>query len=272
MLGRCIASCHGGSTPLKLENAISRHACLGRKAARLAIVAGRVTVDGLGTKSPAYPVSRFQALTLDGHALNAPDASLYLMLHKPVGVLSATRDAIHPTALDCIDHPAKETLHIAGRLDRSSSGLLLLTNDGGWSKKIMAATHKVTKHYVVETAHPIEPEHVAAFAAGFYFATENITTLPAGLEIIDSRKACVTLNEGRYHQIKRMFHRVQNRVVALHRFQIGGLVLDPNLASGEWRFLTAAEINLCLLSERPIRQVSEPQNGHAHDKRACPIM
>ena len=158
------------------------------------------------------------------------------------GILSATSDPVHRTVIDLIDRPWRESLHIAGRLDRASTGLVVLTNDGSWSKRIMAAAHAVTKTYVVETVHPIGPDAVDAFAAGFYFHTEGITTLPAELDILGERRAIVRLKEGRYHQIKRMFHRTGNRVAALHRMAIGPLVLDPALAPGEWRMLSAAEV------------------------------
>jgi 16S rRNA pseudouridine516 synthase len=164
------------------------------------------------------------------------------MLHKPTGILSATKDDQHPTVLDLIDDPDKHTLHIAGRLDRSTSGLVLLTNDGRWSKRLMAAEEKVPKVYLVETLDPIAPEAVDAFARGFYFHTEDITTLPAELVILSERTARLTLHEGRYHQVKRMFHRVSNRVVSLHRESIGGIALPPDLEPGKWRMLTDQEM------------------------------
>jgi 16S rRNA pseudouridine516 synthase len=99
----------------------------------------------------------------------------------------------------------------------------------------------VGKEYLVATAHPISPEAVPAFAAGFYFHTEDIHTLPVALEILSSHLARLTLKEGRYHQIKRMFHRVGNRVVSLHRQRIGGLCLPADLLPGRWRELTDIE-------------------------------
>jgi 16S rRNA pseudouridine516 synthase len=100
----------------------------------------------------------------------------------------------------------------------------------------------VPKVYLVETRDPIPPEAVAAFAQGFYFHTEDLTTLPAALEILAERRARLTLHEGRYHQVKRMFHRTGNRVTALHRERIGGIALPEGLAPGDWRVLTNLEI------------------------------
>lgn len=227
---------------MKLDRLIAKHRSLGRSAAHHAIAARRVWVDEIIVTNNQHEVDRFMTVRLDGEVVQQSERALYIMLHKPVGILSATQDATHRTVIDLIDDPDKHTLHIAGRLDRSSSGLVLLTNDGRWSKPIMAAGQKVPKAYIVETEEPIAASAVAAFVEGFYFHTEDITTLPAELEILDERRARVTLREGRYHQIKRMFHRVQNRVVSLHRVSIGGLALPEDLQSGQWRALTGAEV------------------------------
>lgn len=210
---------------------------MGRQAAHLAIARGRVRVDGQVVTDGHHPVDRFARVHLDAEVIQQPERGLYLMLHKPVGVLSATKDEQHPTVVDLIDDPDKHTLHIAGRLDRGTSGLVLLTNDGRWSKRLMAAEHKVPKVYLVETAEPIAADAVEAFARGFYFHTEDITTLPAELVILSERRARLTLHEGRYHQVKRMFHRTQNRVLSLHRESIGRFILPPELAPGQWRSL-----------------------------------
>lgn len=172
------------------------------------------------------------------------------MLHKPGGVLSATTDKTHRTVLDLIDHPDKATLHLAGRLDRSSTGLVLLSNDGAWSESLTLPARKVEKSYLVETNRPIPPEAVIRFAEGFFFATEGITTLPARLEILAPDRARVILQEGRYHQIKRMFHRLDGiQLRSLHRERIGPFTLPDDLPPGRWRSLQARE--LAGFSERP---------------------
>lgn len=101
----------------------------------------------------------------------------------------------------------------------------------------MDPQHKVPKVYLVETQDPIPQEAIEAFQRGFYFQTEDLTTLPAQLEILSERRARLTLHEGRYHQVKRMFHRIDNRVTALHRESIGDITLPADLAAGEWRSL-----------------------------------
>lgn len=226
---------------MKLNRLLGKHESTGRSRAQAMIVAGEVLVNGVVVIEGTREVTRFDRVEVQGQIIQAGQRALYLMLHKPAGYVSATVDAEHPTVLDLIDDPDKAALHLAGRLDRASTGLVLMTNDGVWSKRITEPLFKLPKTYLVETAEPIAPEAVAAFAAGFYFHTEDLVTQPAELVLLGQRTARVTLWEGRYHQIKRMFHRVGNRVTRLHRESIGPLRLPEELAEGEWRFLTADE-------------------------------
>lgn len=235
---------------MKLDRLLAKHDSMGRTKARALIVAGRVRVSGEPTRRIEHEVDRFTRVDLDGMPLRPPERRLHLMLHKPVGILSATSDPTHRTVIDLIDDPDRHTLHLVGRLDRSTSGLILLTNDGNWSKPLMAPETKVPKVYLVETRDPIPSTAVEAFAAGFHFHTEDLTTLPAALEILGERQARLTLSEGRYHQIKRMFHRISNRVEKLHRESIGAITLPSDLGPGEWRMLTEEEVG------RPIGRTS----------------
>ncbi|MBK8035894.1 MAG: pseudouridine synthase [Verrucomicrobiaceae bacterium] len=235
---------------MKLDRLIAKHRQMGRTAALRAIAARRVRVDGLAVADGHAEVDRFSTVMLDEEPVQVAERGLYLVMNKPVGWLSATKDARHATVLDLIDDPDKQTLHLAGRLDRSTSGLLILTNDGNWSKRLMAADFKVPKVYRVETDVPVPADAVEAFERGFYFHTEDITTLPAKLELLGERLARVTLHEGRYHQVKRMFHRVGCRVTALHRESVGELCLPDDLKPGEWRPMTEEEIQLAEQSPR----------------------
>ncbi len=231
---------------MKLDRLIAKHRSLGRREAHRLIAAQQVKVDDIVCAENQYPVDRFMQVQLGDEIIQNAERALYLMLHKPAGVLSATVDAEHQTVIDLIDNPDKHTLHIAGRLDRASTGLLLLTNDGRWSKQFMNAESKVSKVYLVETLQAIPHEAVATFAQGIYFATEDITTLPAGLEILAEKRARITLHEGRHHQIKRMLGRVGCLVSSLHRESIGSLTLPENLEPGKWRALTDSERLHCL--------------------------
>ena len=164
------------------------------------------------------------------------------MLHKPIGVVSATAHEQHRTVLDLLDEPDKADLHLAGRLDLNTSGLLIITNDGQWSRRLTEPRSRLGKVYRVETEQPITAEYIDVVARGLYFAYEDLTTLPAELVVQGSHSALLTLHEGRYHQVKRMFGHFQNKVIGLHRLSMGAIQLDPHLAPGQYRALTTAEI------------------------------
>jgi len=166
------------------------------------------------------------------------------MLHKPAGYLSATADKIHKTVMELIDPELRKDLHIAGRLDRASTGLLILTNDGTWSRRLTEPRVKLPKVYRVTTVEPVSTDAIERFAQGIWFEYEQLTTSPARLEPLSANESRVTIYEGRYHQIKRMFHATGNRVSSLHREQMGAITLDPTLKPGEFRPLTTREIIL----------------------------
>jgi 16S rRNA pseudouridine516 synthase len=213
----------------------------GKEVARL-LADGRVRVNGETETSGLRKTDRFSRIELDGEILQQHEA-VYLMLHKPAGYLSATTDPEHPTVIGLIDHPHKHEHHLAGRLDRATTGLLLLTNDGRWSKGVTEPVEEIPKVYRVKTRDLISRDTAAIFAAGIYFAYEDLTTRPALLEILGEREALLTIHEGRYHQVKRMFHAVGNQVTALHRESIGRLALDASLPEGTFRKLTAEEVS-----------------------------
>lgn len=226
---------------MKLDRFISNRTAHSRQASRLLIASGRVAVAGQVTHDPRHEVDQFVSISLDGELLQARQAH-FVMLHKPVGYLSATSDPQHPTVMQLIEAPLREQLHIAGRLDRSSSGLLILTNDGLWSRRLTEPRIKLPKTYRVTTLRPISRETAERFAAGIYMTTEQLTTSPAQLQQLGDCEARLTIYEGRYHQVKRMFHAVGNQVVTLHRESMGAIALDPELAAGEYRALSGAEI------------------------------
>jgi 16S rRNA pseudouridine516 synthase len=219
---------------LKLERLLAKYQLMGRTRARECILAGRVKIADHSTTAFDHEVDHFTRVTLDNQIVQPAARRLRIMLHKPIGVISATKDKKHRTVIDLIDDPDKGSLHLVGRLDINTSGLVLLTNDGRWSKALMHPDHKVPKVYHVTTAEPIPSDAPAQFNAGFFLKTEEITTLPAALEILTTTTARVTLHEGRYRQVRRMFHRVGCKVIALHRESIGEYKLQGNLKVGEW--------------------------------------
>lgn len=225
----------------RLDRFLSVALHINRKHVRLLLAQGRVIVNGDPAKDIALPINEFSHIVYDGQVLQCI-SPIYVMLHKPTGVVSATKDDKHTCVVDLLDDQLKKQVHLVGRLDLNTSGLLLLTNDSRWSEALMLPEAKVTKEYWVTLANPLTSEYVKAFAEGMYFGYEGITTKPAELEIVGSHRAKVTLREGRYHQIKRMFGRFRNPVIELHRHQIGSLTLDPRLQPGQSRRLTQQEL------------------------------
>ncbi|WP_189577968.1 pseudouridine synthase [Marinobacter zhanjiangensis] len=227
---------------MKLSRILSNQNGISRQQANRTIACGHVRVDGQICTDAAREVSRFQSVVVGRQILQPGEPAHYLMLHKPAGYLSATRDPVHPTVMELVPPELRGHLHIAGRLDRATTGLLILSNDGGWSRRLTEPRIKIPKVYRVTTAHPIGQDAAHRFAEGLWFAHEQLTTSPATLEPLAPCEARVTIFEGRYHQVKRMFHAVGNRVTRLHRERIGGIALPDDLPPGACRSLTPAEI------------------------------
>lgn len=203
---------------------------------------GEVMLDGASITAVDRIINEFTRIECQDQLLQSLEPA-YWMLHKPAGVVSATTDAKQQTVLSLLPEIAQtQQLHIAGRLDKYTTGLLLLSNDSRWSEAIAQPTASKRKHYRVTLQNPLTDEYISAFRDGFYFDFEGITTAPAELTILSDYVANVVLTEGKYHQIKRMFGRFRNPVVALHRYQVGQIILDDQLAEGESRVLTAKEI------------------------------
>lgn len=204
--------------------------------------AGRITdVDG----KPLEPSARCDPaqVRIDGEPLD-PAPGLVVALHKPVGYTCSTRD---PGRLiyDLLPRRYRyrdPLLSPVGRLDRDTSGLLLLTDDGALLHRIISPKARIAKRYVATLAQPLRGDEAAIFASGtLMLESEKTPLLPAQLRAETPQRAALTLHEGRYHQIRRMFAAVGNHVVALHREQIGGLSL-AGLAAGEWRALDQDDV------------------------------
>ena len=228
----------------RLDRFMVAHAAVTLRDVRLLLAQQRIVVNGQIATSANQIVEQFTQVVFDGKPLqnNTP---LYIMLHKPMGVVSATVDAKHTTVIDLLTHPHRQQLHIVGRLDFNSTGLLLLTNNGQWSRAINCPQKPIIKKYRVQLACAVNAalaaEYCKVFTQGIYFEYEGITTAPAQLRFTSEYEADVGLTEGKYHQIKRMFGYFNNPVVALHRTCVGGLALDVGLAAGQSRLLSAAE-------------------------------
>ncbi|WLH11456.1 pseudouridine synthase [Pseudomonas hefeiensis] len=229
---------------MRLDRFLSNLPRFNRQQVRLLLVERRVRIDGQIVSDPHAQVREFSRVEVDDQVLQAGRPPRYFMLHKPPGCVSATRDPQHPTVLDLLDEPDKDDLHIAGRLDFNTTGLMLITNDGSWSRRLTQPQTKLPKVYYVETEQPITAEYAVTFARGLYFAFENLTTQPAELLLLGPRSARLSIVEGRYHQVKRMFGHFDNKVLRLHRECMGPLLLDAELEPGQYRALSPEEIQL----------------------------
>tara|TARA_R110002072_G_scaffold136124_2_gene278228 strand:- start:215756 stop:216493 length:738 start_codon:yes stop_codon:yes gene_type:complete len=233
----------------RLDRFISQNTVYSLADTRMLLAQKRILLDGVEAHAIHQKVTRFTHVVLDSDCLQ-DNQPVYLMLNKPRGVVSATKDLTHTTVLDLVQHPRKNELHIVGRLDFNTTGVVLLTNDGAWSRRLSSPETGLAKTYEVTLSEPVTQAYVDVFRQGIYLQYENITTRPARLEILSDHTARLTLTEGRYHQVKRMFGFFQNEVLALHRVSVGAIVLD-GLEQGQSRALTSAE--LCTIQQN-VRQ------------------
>jgi 16S rRNA pseudouridine516 synthase len=226
---------------MRLDKFLSQNSDSSRSLIQQAIKAGRVCVNDVIAKKGDQKLTGDEIVTLDGNIVEA-FKTRYLMLHKPLGYVCANSDTDYPVVVDLIRLPRWQELQIVGRLDIDTTGLVLLTDDGQWNHRITSPRHECDKIYRVTTANPISADTAELFADGVQLHGEKAPTRPAQLELISSHEALLKIHEGKYHQVKRMFAAAGNLVVALHRESIGNIQLDPALAPGEYRALTAEEI------------------------------
>ena len=228
---------------MRLDRFISEATGISRKEATKLLHRAEVSVDGVVHKKGAFKIPSGAAITWNNEPLKLSGPT-YIMMHKPLGCVCANDDGIHRTVFSYLDLPNKDKLHTVGRLDLDTSGLLLITDDGKWSHRITSPKQQCPKIYHAWLAEPITDADITAFAAGLQLTGEETLTAPAVLEIINQREALVHVHEGRYHQVRRMFAAIGNKVEQLHREQVGTLKLDTALAPGESRALTAKEVAL----------------------------
>lgn len=226
---------------VRLDKFICSSTELTRSFAKKALHRGDVTCDGEIIKSSDFKVKDEHIICLNGEQLHLLGAR-FIMLNKPVDTLCSTIDEEYPSVLRLIDVVKVDNLHIAGRLDADTTGLVLLTSDGQWSHNITSPKKQCTKRYLLETADPLNEQLIDTFKQGVALNNEDGLTKPALLDILGSHQARLTITEGKYHQVKRMLGAVGNKVVKLHREAVGDIELDTSLALGEWRYLTSDEI------------------------------
>ena len=207
------------------------------------VEAGLVEVNGELCEDPG---ARFEVdglrLTVDGEEWLACTKA-YLMLNKPTGYECSQRPRHHPSVYNLLPVPLRQReVQAVGRLDHDTTGLLLLTDDGQFIHAQTSPKKQVPKVYEVTTFDPVTPEQVEALRTGVKLDDEPAPIAADGCEATGERSLRLTLLQGKYHQVKRMVAAVGNHVTALHRSAIGGLVLDPALAPGEWRWLTPEDL------------------------------
>lgn len=231
---------------LRLDRILSETGLYTRREAKMLVQSGRVAADGQIVPRPEEKLDpETQVICVDGEPI-VYQKYVYLMMNKPAGFVSAREDARDRAVTELLKAPYNgRGLFPAGRLDKDSEGLLLLTDDGAFCHNVISPKKHVEKKYYVETEGRLTEADVLAFSKGITFK-DGTQCLPGKLEILESgekSRAHVTITEGKYHQVKRMLAVLGKPVVILQRLSIGGLALDGALKPGEYRELTPAELD-----------------------------
>lgn len=245
---------------IRLDKFLSEMGVGTRQEVKQYIRKGKVEVDGEIEKRPELKVDETKAnVTLDGERIGYA-SYVYYMLNKPSGVVSATEDKREKTVIDLIKGQKRKDLFPVGRLDKDTEGLLLITNDGDLAHQLLSPKKHVDKVYRARIEGQVTAEDAALFAKGLEIDDEDGAwrAMPAKLNILSSgpeSEVEITIREGKFHQIKRMFEAVDKKVVYLKRLSMGSLRLDETLALGEYRELTEDEV-----------QALKESKGHTNDE------
>lgn len=199
-----------------------------------------ITVDGVVVTDPGMKISEDSAVTFKGEPLQYKQFRYY-MINKPQGVVSATKDNIDTTVMDLLKGVNTRDMFPVGRLDKDTEGLLIITNDGELSHRLLSPRSHIDKCYLVQLMHSITADDIKSLSKGVDIGDDTLT-LPAKVEAIAADRIYLTITEGRYHQVKRMLEAVGNKVVFLKRVSFGPLELDSDLAPGQYRELDDSEI------------------------------
>ncbi len=228
----------------RIDKLLSQGCNLSRREAKELLRGGRVLLNGMPVRAAEQPVDReADSVTVDGKPLSLR-AHVYLMLNKPAGVLSAARDNKQPTVLDLLPVALRrKDLFPAGRLDKDTTGLLLLTNDGDFAHRMLSPRNQIYKRYRMRLEHPVGQTQADALLQGITLA-DGTACLPAFLLPLDGTYAEIRICEGKFHQVKRMMQALGNTVLELERTQIGALILDSLLPPGACRMLSEQEAGL----------------------------
>ncbi|MCE4954207.1 rRNA pseudouridine synthase [Staphylococcus haemolyticus] len=203
---------------------------------------GKVTVNTSVEKSPKSHINPTEDIVCVNEKQVEYVNNVYIMLNKPKGYISATHDESNRTVIDLISEYQHLNIFPVGRLDKDTEGLLLITNDGQFSHDLMSPSKHVSKTYEVTSQNPVTKADIDAFKKGIILSDGPVK--PAQLTRINETTSQVTIYEGKYHQVKRMFHAIENEVLELKRLKIANLALDENLKSGEYKLLSDKELKL----------------------------
>lgn len=205
------------------------------------ISSGRVTLNGEVVRSAGSQTDG-KAVCLDGQTVVYQEF-FYIMLNKPKGFVCANRDRDSKTVFDLLPKDfQKKDLFVCGRLDKDTTGLVLLTNNGPLAHRLLAPKKEIYKEYIVGLRDKVSKEDIISLEQGLVLG-DGLHCRPAYFEPSGEKEGIIRISEGKFHQIKRMFAALNNEVIALHRRSIHGLSLDPNLKEGECRYLNSDEIH-----------------------------
>ncbi len=226
---------------IRIDKLISSQTRLSRREAAQAVRMGQVTVNGEVLKNSAQKINPTDAIALFGQTVDVRE-HVYIMMNKPAGVLCVSRDSERQTVIDLLPEEWRRSgLFPAGRLDKDTTGMVLLTDDGDFAHALLSPRRHVPKTYLVALDRPVDSGAALTFRKGIVLS-DGEKCLSAECVPMAGNTASVTLHEGKYHQIKRMFAALGFHVTALTRLSMGGLDLDPSLAPGESRLLSESEI------------------------------
>lgn len=225
---------------MRLDKYLCKSTDLTKPEAVQQIQNGKVSVNSVVVLDRSTQVHESNAILFNGDALTLREFR-YILMHKPAGTICSNIDEVYPSLFNYIEIEKASELHIAGRLDADTTGLVLITDDGRWSFNITLPSKSCKKVYRVTLSRDIKDDVADKFKVGIQLQGEQKPTRPAELEVITSKEVLLTITEGKFHQVKRMFAAVGNRVVGLHREQIGDVRLD--VEAGQWRYLTEDEVS-----------------------------
>lgn len=229
---------------MRIDKYLSNSGVGSRKEVKQYIKDGLVLLNGEVVKKPTIDVDEKNDKIKFRNEELIYQKYIYIMMNKPKGYISATKD-YNETVIDLLDDKYKDkNLFPAGRLDKDTEGLVLLTNDGKLSHELLSPKKKVVKKYYAKVDNKLEKDDIKKFEDGILLENENYLTMPAKLEILSDYECFVYIKEGKYHQVKRMLKSCGKEVIYLKRISIGSLVLDENLKLGEYRELSEEEVKL----------------------------